>query len=77
MKKFLHTHPNFVIGGLALAFIVILIGFYLQATGTIFTQINRALAPPVAQNVNGFDLSGAAKLGLSGHSDSGSSSTGQ
>jgi hypothetical protein len=69
MKKFLHSHPNIVIGTLAAVLVVVLVGFYSWAIGDVFTQMGRALAPPSAQSAVGFDLPGASKLDLRGLMD--------
>jgi len=66
MKKFLHSHPNIVIGVLAVAFIVVLVSFYFWAIGGVFDQIDRALAAPLARSAIDFDLLGASKLNLRG-----------
>ena len=66
MKKFLHSHPNIVIGTLAAVFIAALAGFYSWAIGDVFDQMSRALAPPPAQSAIGFDLLGASHLDLRG-----------
>lgn len=76
MKKFLNAYPDFIIGTLALVFIAVLVVLYLWASGDIFTQINRALAPPVAQSAQGFNLSAASKLNMRGLVVSAPSSTG-
>jgi hypothetical protein len=66
MKKFLHSHPNIVIGMLAVVLIVALVSFYSWAIGDVFEQMGRALASPSAQSAVGFNLSGASKLDLRG-----------
>ncbi len=71
MKKFLHSHPNIVIGTLAAVFIVALVSFYSWAIDDVFDQLGRALASPSAQSAVGFDLAGASKLDLRGLMDNG------
>ncbi len=66
MKKFLHSHPNVVIGTLAIALIVVLASFFSWAIGDVFDQMGRALASPSAQSATGFNLSGVSKLDLRG-----------
>lgn len=66
MKKILHSHPNIIIGTLAVVFVVVLASFYSWAIGDVFNQMSRALASPSAQSAGGFDLSGASKLDLRG-----------
>jgi hypothetical protein len=75
MKNFLHSHPGVVIGTLAIAFVVVLAGFFSWAIGDIFNQMGRALAAPTAQSVVGFDLSGASKLNLRGLMNSAASTS--
>jgi hypothetical protein len=69
MKKFLHSHPNIVIGTLAVVFIVVLASFYSWAIDDVFDQMGRALASPSVQSAVGFDLPGASKLDLRGLMD--------
>lgn len=71
MKKFLHSHPNIVIGTLAGALVLVLVGFYSWAIDDVFDQMGRALASPSARSVVGFDLLGASKLDLRGLMDDG------
>jgi hypothetical protein len=66
MKNFLHSHPNIVIGTLAVVLVVLLAGFYSWAIGDVFDQMGRALATPPAKSAVGFDLSGASNLNLRG-----------
>jgi hypothetical protein len=66
MKKFLHSHPNIVIGTLATVLVIVLVSFYSWAIDDVFDQMGRALASPSAQNAVGFDLPGASKLDLRG-----------
>jgi hypothetical protein len=66
MKKFLHSHPNIIIGTFAVIFVGALILFYSWAIGDMFSQIPRALIPPPPQNITGFDLPAASKLDLRG-----------
>ncbi|MGD1003519.1 MAG: hypothetical protein ABR884_03015 [Minisyncoccia bacterium] len=66
MKKFLHSHPNIIIGILAIVFVGTLIFFYSWAIDDVFSQIPRALVPPAPQNITGFDLSAASKLDMRG-----------
>jgi hypothetical protein len=71
MKNFLHSHPNIVIGTLAGALVLVLVGFYSWAIDDVFDQMGRALASPSARSVVGFDLLGASKLDLRGLMDDG------
>lgn len=66
MKKILHSHPNIIIGTLAVLFLAILITFYLWAVNDAVAQLRTALMVPPPQNITGFDLAGAAKLDFRG-----------
>jgi hypothetical protein len=66
MKKFLHSHPNVIIGTLAVVLVGTLIFFYSWAIDDVFSQIPRALVPPAPQNITGFNLSAASKLDVRG-----------
>ena len=67
MKDFLHLYPNSVIGTLAVIFLGIILVFSLWTVGDVVTEIHSALILPPQQSVTGFDLAGAAKLGLGSH----------
>jgi hypothetical protein len=66
MKKLLYSHPNIIIGTLAVVLVGTLIFFYSWAIDDMFSQIPRALIPPASQSITGFDLSAASKLDLRG-----------
>jgi hypothetical protein len=71
MKKLLYSHPNIIIGTLAVVLVgTLLVGtlifFYSWAIDDMFSQIPRALIPPASQSITGFDLSAASKLDLRG-----------
>jgi hypothetical protein len=66
MKKFLHSHPNLIIGAIYIVFIGILLAFYFWAVNNVFDQLRFALISPPPQSAVGFDLAGAAKLDLRG-----------
>ena len=75
MKKFLHSHPNIIIGTIAVVLVGTLVFFYSWAIDDMFSQIPRALMPPASKSITGFDLSGASKLDLRGLANDVSSST--
>ncbi|HUC31631.1 MAG TPA: hypothetical protein VMR99_03045 [Candidatus Paceibacterota bacterium] len=66
MKKFFHSHSNFILGALALLFLGVLLAFFIWAVDDVFSQVRLALAPPTPQSAEGFDLTAASKLDLRG-----------
>ncbi len=66
MKKILHSHPNLVIGTLAVIFIGTLATFSLWAVSDIFTEVQAGLVAPAPASQAGFDLTAASKLDLRG-----------
>ena len=66
MKKFLYSHPNFIIGAISGVFIGVLLVFYFWAINNVLIQLRLALIAPPPQNATGFDLAAAAKLDLRG-----------
>jgi hypothetical protein len=66
MKKLLHSYSNFVIGTLAILFLVMLIVFYLWAVNDAVAQLRGALIAPLPQSEAGFNLAAAAKLDYRG-----------
>jgi hypothetical protein len=66
MKKILRSHPNILIGTLALVFVAVLVVFYWWSVNGVFGQIRDALLPPSPGTVESFNLTDAAKLDFRG-----------
>lgn len=66
MKKIFHSRLNLIITALVLVFLVILIGCYVWAIDDIIFETHEALTYSPPQDMQGFDLSGAANLDLRG-----------
>ena len=66
MRKIIHSYPNFIIGLLAIIFLLTLVGFYSWAVDEAVAQLSSALVTPAPTTIIGFDLAGAAKLDFRG-----------
>jgi hypothetical protein len=67
MKTFLHSYPNLIIGVLAIVFLCVIVAFSVWTVDDVFIDVHNALTPPPPQSAAGFNLAGAAKLGLGSH----------
>jgi hypothetical protein len=66
MKKILRSHPNVVIGVLAIALLAVMVVFYIWTIDNVFVALHLALMAPVPNTSAGFDLSTASTLDLHG-----------
>jgi hypothetical protein len=64
MKKFFFSHPDLILAGIAFALLAILISFFSWGINDVIFEIHQSTVPPNAENQSGFNLQGAAALGL-------------
>jgi energy-coupling factor transporter transmembrane protein EcfT len=64
MKKFFFSHPDFILSAIVFVLLVILISFFSWGINDVIFEIHQSTVSSNAQNQAGFNLQGAAALGL-------------
>jgi hypothetical protein len=70
MKKFFHSHPDVVIGMIAIVLLAAVVGCYAWAINDIYAAVHGALVTTTPPSSDEFDLQDAARLDLRGVSTS-------